>query len=53
MDCFLFNCRGLGFLRIPRFVLAAEMAAVRFDQPIYGLHRDDQLWDLFAGKDSA
>ena len=53
VDCFLFDCAGLGFFRISRSVLAAEMAAVRSDKPIYGLHRDDQLWDLFAGKDPA
>ncbi len=53
MDCFLFNCASLGFFRISRFVLAAEMAAVHFDKPIHGLHRDDQLWDLFAGKNPA
>ena len=53
VDCFLFDGAGLGFFRISRTVLAAEMAAVRSDQPIYGLHRDDQLWNLSAGKDPA
>ena len=50
MDCFLFNCSGLGFFRISRFVLAAEMATGRSDQSFFGLYGNDQLWNLFAGK---
>jgi len=52
MDCFLLNRGGLGCIPLPRTIFDAEMVAGDSDEPISGLHRDDQLWNLFTSKNS-
>lgn|SRR6266478_2352658 len=53
MDRVLPDRGGLGFVRVPRSVLNAEVVADPFDKSISGLYGDDQLWNLFAPKNSA
>src|SRR5580704_7242112 len=53
MDRLLCDCGGLDFIRVPRAVLDSKVVAGHFDQPVSGLHRDDQLRYLSARKNPA